>query len=440
MMYVKHLHVKNMRGLKDVQLSFKPGVNLLVGPNSVGKSTVLDALRIMLSALTSRVQGNYKTTKRFVKTDIRNGSSKATLSSKINLHFHDEDVSWFVRVFPEKDKTVLEQDVLLETSDFSALQRFNLDQSEDERTFVRNLLGQSFPLVAYYNVHRALKGNSNSKLKSIGKINLEPSLALENALDATGVDFARFEAWFAHRYNYLKRSRKKINPTESDIQLRAVRDAIVQFLPDISAIRFSEAEEALLVKKAGHEYKVTQLSDGELCLLALVADIARRLAIANPAVLNPLEESAVVLVDEIELHLHPAWQRKVVGQFEKTFPNVQFIFTTHSPQILSHVKPDSIWLFQRNEEGQVEPYQPSTSFGMDSSSILKLLFDVSEREESTEQQLRQLVQLVDQNQLEAGKKLIAELQTQCGDIDLLQRMKAVIWRKELLAGRDVKDQ
>ena len=79
---------------------------------------------------------------------------------------------------------------------------------------------------------------------------------------------------------------------------------------------------------------VLQLSDGEKCTLALFGDIARRLAIANPSLDDPLQGDGVVLIDELELHMHTSWQRKVIFMLKKTFPNIQFIITTHSPQIL----------------------------------------------------------------------------------------------------------
>lgn len=79
---------------------------------------------------------------------------------------------------------------------------------------------------------------------------------------------------------------------------------------------------------------VLQLSDGEKCTLALFGDIARRLAIANPSLDDPLQGDGVVLIDELELHMHTSWQRKVISMLKKTFPNIQFIITTHSPQIL----------------------------------------------------------------------------------------------------------
>lgn len=432
-MYVKHLSLKNMRGLEEVDLTFKPGVNLLVGPNSVGKSTVLEALRIMLSALTARLEGDYRTAYKFKDRDIRKDAGQ--LSAKLLLSFQGQDVHWDVQRYLASNKA---ED--MQTSDYDALnqvvkplelQIFKYSISENYAI--------SLPIALYYNVQRAVKHAELAPDFATRKVRLSPISALENALEPTGTDFEQIQKWFAYRSTWLKKTKNNTSDVLADKHLFAVIKAIESFLPALNGVRFDEETRKLYTRKDGHDFELSELSDGEQSLMALVADISRRLAIANPALDNPLTGDAVVLVDEIDLHLHPAWQRQIVTLFEQTFPNTQFIFTTHSPQILSHVKPDAIWLFQRNDEGEVEPYQPDTSFGMDSSSILKLLFEVTEREASTDEQLQKLVKLVDRDELEQAKELITELKQTCGEIDLIRRMSAVIWRKEVLAGKDATD-
>lgn len=432
-MYVKHLSLKNMRGLKEVDLTFKPGVNLLVGPNSVGKSAVLEALRIMLSAMTARLEGDYRTAYRFKDRDVKKDAGR--LSSELLLSFHGQDIRWDVQRYLTSNKS---EDI--QTSDYDALNQAlkPLEVALFKQDVTKNY-SVSLPIALYYNVHRAVKHAELAPDFAIRKVWLSPISALENALAPTGTDFEQIQKWFAYRSTWLKKSKNNTSDDYADKHLSAVITAIESFLPALNGVRFDEETRKLYTRKDGHDFELSELSDGEQSLLALVADISRRLAIANPALDNPLTGDAVVLVDEIDLHLHPAWQRQIVALFEQTFPNTQFIFTTHSPQILSHVKPDAIWLFQRNEKGEVEPYQPDTSFGMDSSSILKLLFEVTEREASTDEQLQKLVKLVDRDELEQAKELITELKQTCGEIDLIRRMSAVIWRKEVLAGKDATD-
>jgi predicted ATP-binding protein involved in virulence len=132
------------------------------------------------------------------------------------------------------------------------------------------------------------------------------------------------------------------------------------------------------VEKQGQELIVNQLSDGEKCLLAMVGDLARRLAIANPSLENPLQGEGVVLIDEIELHLHPKWQREIIPALTRTFPNCQFIATTHSPQVISEVKPNGIYILEATSEGVVAR-RPESSYGRDSNRILEDLMGVPAR-------------------------------------------------------------
>ena len=123
---------------------------------------------------------------------------------------------------------------------------------------------------------------------------------------------------------------------------------------------------------------VLQLSQGEKSLLALVADIARRLVLLNPTASNPLDGTGIVLIDEIDLHLHPSWQQKVIIRLEETFPNIQFIVTTHSPQVCHTKKSESIWLLKDGKKYKA----PKGVKGAVSSWVLKNLFLVDERPEN----------------------------------------------------------
>lgn len=99
------------------------------------------------------------------------------------------------------------------------------------------------------------------------------------------------------------------------------------------------------IEKDGQLLTVNQLSDGEKCLIAMVSDLARRMAIANPTG-DPLQGEGIILIDEIDLHLHPKWQRMIVPKLLEVFPNCQFIISTHSPHVLTHIQPENIFLLR----------------------------------------------------------------------------------------------
>jgi predicted ATP-binding protein involved in virulence len=106
------------------------------------------------------------------------------------------------------------------------------------------------------------------------------------------------------------------------------------------------------VLKGEQRLTLDQLSDGERSFIAIVGDLIRRLALANPELSNPLEGHGVVLIDELELHLHPRWQREVVEKLRSTFPNIQFIATTHSPFVIQALRPGELINLDPEEFGE----------------------------------------------------------------------------------------
>ena len=95
-----------------------------------------------------------------------------------------------------------------------------------------------------------------------------------------------------------------------------------------------------------------QLSDGYKCTISLIADIAYRMAILNPQLLDNVvsETPGIILIDEIDLHLHPSWQRRILNDLTTIFPKVQFIVSTHAPAVISSIKSESLIILKDNDE------------------------------------------------------------------------------------------
>ncbi|MFN4877986.1 MAG: AAA family ATPase, partial [Aphanizomenon sp.] len=203
-------------------------------------------------------------------------------------------------------------------------------------------------------------------------------------------------------------------------------------IPNFNKLRVRRSPLRMTLQKNGEELIVNQLSDGEKCLLAMVGDLARRLAIANPGLKNPLDGFGVVLIDEIELHLHPKWQREIIPALTRTFPHCQFIVTTHSPQVISQIKPQGIYILEKTNDGIIAK-RPESSYGRDSNQILEDLMDVPERPQEIKQDLLKLFRLIDEGNLEVAKELRKELAEIIGE-DEAQFVKAdiLIRRKGLL--------
>ena len=136
----------------------------------------------------------------------------------------------------------------------------------------------------------------------------------------------------------------------------------------------------------------------------------------------------IILIDELDLHLHPRWQRTVVENLTKTFPNCQFIATTHSPQIIGEVSSDNIILLERGKP----PYRPDQSLGMDSNWILRHLMGASERDSETEQELSRIAGSIEDEQYDKATAAIETLRTALGEFPELVRLQTRIDRIRLL--------
>lgn len=190
-----------------------------------------------------------------------------------------------------------------------------------------------------------------------------------------------------------------------DPQLNAVRSAVNKFMPDFSNLRVQRKPRLhMAIDKLGSTLSVSQLSQGEKSLMALVGDIARRLALMNPSLKNPLEGAGVVLIDEVDLHRHPQWQRRLIQQLTETFPNCQFILTTHSPLVISDTKDVLCYVL---DDGELE--ERTGLYGLDANQVLRSVMDTDARNSEVQDSLDRLLDLLQDKKLKEAKALFEEL-------------------------------
>jgi predicted ATP-binding protein involved in virulence len=187
----------------------------------------------------------------------------------------------------------------------------------------------------------------------------------------------------------------------------------------------------LLLDKDSRTIQFEQLSDGEKNLIALIGDIARRLTIANPKSDNPLLGEGIILIDEIELHLHPSWQRLIVPKLTQTFPNCQFFITTHSPQVISHVKPESVFIL-KSKDGKIGHETVPESYGMNSDLILESIMEVDSRPTEIKEAFSFIYNLISDGKIDEAREKIDLLSQAIGDDPELHYAKALIIRKQAI--------
>lgn len=415
-MKVKSITINSFRGIRVLSLDFGDNkATVIIGINGVGKTSILDCIAKLLACLTNKIENLDKNKLTLNIEDINNYSQET--KNEITIVWEDSElVKWSLNLAKiEKEKT----------------DNYNSELNSLVEKIQKQFTPEaSLPLAVYYPVNRAV---FEIPLRIREKHSFDEQMSAYNeALIGGGKDFKIFFAWFREREDLENEIRLDKNPDYRDQQLEAVRQAISSLMPGFTNLRVRRKPLRMTLTKQGEELIVSQLSDGEKCLLAMVGDLARRLAIANPNLSDSLQGRGVVLIDEIELHLHPQWQREIIPNLTKTFPNCQFIVTTHSPQVISHVQPESIYILKTTFEGIIAE-KPEISFGRDSNQILEDLMETSERPLDVKESILELFRLIEQGDLENAKKLRQEMADKIGE-DEPELVKAGVSmrRKEIL--------
>lgn len=412
----------------SLPLAFDKKLNVLCGINGAGKSTILDALAIMLSWAVSRIRHANASGRPIHEEDITNG--KSWVAIQMSCLNGEDSVFW--RLMKSRAGHGNPED----KSSFTSLNEFTKSLQEQVAETAEQT---NIPLFVYYPVNRAVL---DIPLRIRKKHPLTLLTAYDDAL-TSGANFRTFFEWFREREDLENEHiRDTLSPLMArlqderelprDNQLQAVRHALTQFMPEFSSLTVRRNPLRMTVEKNGQRLNVNQLSDGEKCMIALIGDLARRLAIANPMRANPLEGEGIVLIDEVDLHLHPRWQRIVVPKLQEVFPECQFVLSTHSPHVITHVRPESLFLITQNRNG-ILAEKPSESYGKNVDRVLEDLMGLeTTRPDAVDARLQTLFQTIDAGKLNAARTQIGSLKKLIGDDPDLAKADVLIRRKEII--------
>ena len=424
-MEITSLKLTNIRSIETAEFRFKPGFNLVVGVNGVGKSTVLDTLRIWLSRILPSTTESRAKPLSFNKRDIRSGFSflDADLSLTIGVDkFRFTRRQWGERFAADDDENIKKlRREIMESERLRDRARNLLRELEashevadsnvffPSKTELKNAADTAAvaPHCVFFSTNRSELSYRITKSKTAGR----KSTAYAEALVRRPMYVAQFAEWMRVQEELAKED------STAKRHLQVLRSAVDRFLPTYENLRpADEADEKsshLMINQGKIELDVGQLSDGERGVLALVLDLARRLSQANPSLDDPLSEGhAVVLIDELDLHLHPKWQRQIVHNLTKTFPRCQFIATTHSPQVIGEVPHERIQIMA---DGEV--YSPPYSFGVDSSRVLEEIMDADPRATVVKELLSEVSEVIRRQQFDRARDLVGQLVEHLGDGD-----------------------
>lgn len=373
-MKLKSVTIENYRAIENLELSLDQSLTVLHGANGHGKTSVLSAIAVgLVGAVNFLGPHLHKSNIDFSEEDWREGAA----SPRIAVESTDGTIRE-----RQGDEAIDEQKEAQRIAGNDAY-RLGLDEVLATRERKKDI-----PIVAFYGTERMVSGVPEWVISQPGS-RFKPSRldALEGAL-AARTDFEGFLAWFYFkRYEELQ---ERDDREDSGYQLKdvsVIRDVISSLLPEISNPRIELNPLRFVVSQKSEEGRaeklsLNQLSGGYRIVLALAADLARRMAQGNPHMDDPLQSEAIVLIDEIELHLHPAWQQRILTDLMRTFPNAQFIVTTHSPQVLTTVEPQRIVELYRDGDNILAGAPAGATYGAEAGDVLSVVMGVSERPEN----------------------------------------------------------
>lgn len=404
-MKIDSLTVENFNGFDHREFNFNSKFNLLVGDNATGKTSVLDALAIALGSWFLGIQG-YANVLGIDPDEVR-----------VVAHPH-RDIYSFEKQFPSRIEargTVMGKELTWarelkheggRTSSVNA-KSISTVASDAERR-VRSGENVTIPLICTYGTERLwFEATHRKSKKKEGFKNRLPS-RLDGYFDC--INFTIQES------SLLDWIRSEVSASqqryEETIAIRAFKRAVTRCVEGATYLYYDERYKDLVVSIEQHGHQLFRnLSDGQRIVLTLVGDLVKRATTLNPHLDDRVldETPGIVLIDELDLHLHPKWQRRIIGDLRSTFPSVQFIATTHSPQLIGEAEPEEVILL-----GDHLRANPSQSFGMDSNWILRHVMGADERDSKVKGELGEIEKLIASFDLEKARAKVNELRAEIG--------------------------
>ncbi|MCE5364133.1 retron Ec78 anti-phage system effector ATPase PtuA [Pseudomonas anguilliseptica] len=465
--HLKSLEISGFRRFQNLEIDFNEKLTVIIGNNGAGKTSIADAISKIFSWFNNNLEKDSTNAKHIMPTDISiKNAGYAEIAGKFQFdkaNLFDFSLSRTVSGF-----------VGSISSEVSIIKQLGAMYRKTAHN--PNI---SIPLLAFYSVERSwltLKNEISEKASSdittnrfsavkdatdgSGRLDNFSELYIELANMAEGEELkeakdikaqiATLEELIHDEINTEQHSTespllRKLNSKKEELEnmrnsapttrykehLQSVNQAIETLMPDVKNLRVERrtGKVQLLVTNFDNEINIAQLSQGQKVLVALAGDLARRLVILNPESKKPLDGHGIVVIDEIELHLHPKWQQEILGRLQRTFPNIQFIVTTHSPQVLSTVRRENIRTLELNSVGQIIAAKPlAATYGEPSGDVLQSVMLVDPQPPIAEKSdLQRLTELVDQGfydrpeAVELMQRLLTVLSEQHPQLLRLQR-------------------
>ncbi len=413
-MRLTSIDIDNFRCYKHCHVDFDDRLTVIVGTNGAGKTSILEAARVAIGTFSAAMKVVNRGCDSIQNDDVRNeyfemGSVidvqtqyPSTISAEGSIN--NEPKKWKRSKRTKESKCTLAE--AEEITDVAKHYVARLKKGDTELVL---------PIVSYYGTGRLWCFHRDTK-KNFGKKNSRTDGYI-NALDGTADD-KLLQRWF---YNMASTQFEQEEPIP---EYQAVRKAMEQTFNEISNRNDAKVSFNRFTQEIEFTYKdangkvripLRQLSDGYKCTLSLVADIAYRMAILNPQLLENVikETSGIVLIDEIDLHLHPSWQQKILGILQTIFKKIQFIVTTHAPSVINSVKQEHVRIL--TQDGVLKA--PTEVYGKDVNGILKSIMESNSRPRDVLELFENFHADMDNSDYAHAESVLSEIAAKIGEND-----------------------
>lgn len=420
-MRLKNIKIKNYRCFKDAELDFDEYITLIVGKNGAGKTTILDAVAVSVSTFLLGIDGGVS--RSILKDDARyefhdlNGTIDPQHQFPVSINsigdcLDKKNVHWDRSLNSENGKTTVKDAVELTSITKNVQNRI--------MTGDKSLV---LPLISYYGTGRLYAQKKEKRnIKSLTEFKRQ--VGYVDCMAAESNEKLMLN-WFQTQTLKSLQEQQKTGVLEKPILLKTVEKAICRSFERISGAREAsiyfdlDTHRLVLEFEAAdgnaQKFAMDEMSDGYKNTLSMIGDIAYRMAVLNPTLGDQVLEKTpgIVLVDEIDLHLHPQWQQTILSDLHAIFPEIQFIVSSHAPAVINSVPREQIRIL---DHGEI--YMPAAqTYGRDANSILREVMKVSERPADIKKRMDLFYAYMDENNYQEADKVLTEIEAIVGTTD-----------------------
>ena len=403
-MYLEKIVLNNFRCFEKLEVNLDKMLTVVVGANGAGKTSLLEGMAIAISTMFTALDG--------VKGQ---GIDKSQAHLKAYAMGSTSDVQPQYPVTISADAVVDGRQV-------------HWDRSLNTSTGQTTIKGAKDLVAVATDYHR-------EKQTDIFKTNTRTNGYIDS-VDGTA-NIKLMMNWF--RNMTIQKYQNQENGFGAIPELEAVYAAMEKCYhlmtgSDDAKIQYNMGTTELdisYIDETGKRMRIpiSQLSDGYKGTISLVADIAYRMAVLNPQCLGNVcdETDGIILIDEVDLHLHPAWQQRILGDLTSIFPKVQFIVTTHAPEVINSVQRENVIVIENNQAVSA----PAETYGKDANGILRCIMRVKERPQIIIEKFELFYHLLDEKNFTMAEEILDDLENMVGEDPELSAMRVQLDMEQL---------